>query len=197
LLAIVSRTEITKDAFDHVLSWLHHDREEAGRRYERIRASLIKIFVWRGCSDAEDLADETINRVTKKISELAPIYTGDPALYFYGVAKNLFREVERTQRLKNPLSTLKDEPTYVPSIDILIEKETEDLLYMAQRECLEKLPERERKLILEYYDIRGADSFERRKELAKKFGMSVNTLRVRMHRIRVMLERCIKDRLEG
>jgi hypothetical protein len=58
---------------------------------------LIKIFVCRGCANAEELADETINRVVSKVQEIITNWQGDPALYFYKVAQNIYREWWRTK----------------------------------------------------------------------------------------------------
>src|SRR5687767_11901471 len=95
----MSRPSILKqEDFDKLLAWLHRDREQAGQKYEAIRESLIKIFSWRGYDDAEDLADEVINRVAAKTQWLAENYVGDPALYFYGVAKKILLERERREQ---------------------------------------------------------------------------------------------------
>ena len=73
---------------------MHPDRDQAGQKYEDIRRRLIRIFIHRGCITAEDLADETINRVARKVREVRDNYNpgDDPALYFYGVARNVYRE---------------------------------------------------------------------------------------------------------
>jgi len=81
-----------------MLDWLDTDRERAGSKYEAIRLRLIKIFTCRGCQAAEELADETINRVIARIVEIANGYQGDPALYFYGVAQKVFLEDARKSR---------------------------------------------------------------------------------------------------
>src|SRR4051794_16211659 len=86
---------ITQESFDRLLEWLDADRERAGYRYEAIRRRLITIFTCRGCREAEALADETINRVTIKLPEIADAYVGDPALYFYGVAQKVHLEYLR------------------------------------------------------------------------------------------------------
>jgi hypothetical protein len=78
--------------FDKLLGWLDSDRDLAGEKYEAIRRGLIKMFVRRGCPTAEELADETIDKVCQKLVEIADNYIGDPALFFYGVAKNIYRE---------------------------------------------------------------------------------------------------------
>src|SRR5207244_12800629 len=49
----------------------------------------------RGCMAAEDLADETINRVAARIGNVARDYEGDPASYFYGVCQNVHFEYLR------------------------------------------------------------------------------------------------------
>jgi hypothetical protein len=82
---------LTQEAFDKLLSWLHPDREEAGRRYEDIRCKLIRYFLSRGLSEAEEFADETINRVAQKIDVITKEFTGDPVYYFYGVARSVLR----------------------------------------------------------------------------------------------------------
>ncbi len=85
--------------FDALLSWLDPDRERAGEKYETIRQGLIKMFSWKRASDPEGLADETINRVTRKVAAIREGYVGDPRLYFYGVAKRvLLEEVRRSSR---------------------------------------------------------------------------------------------------
>ena len=61
---------LSQEAFDALLKWLDSDREQAAMKYEEIRKRLIKIFTGRDCVEAEDLADETINRVVSKLDEL-------------------------------------------------------------------------------------------------------------------------------
>jgi len=61
-----ARWSLTQEAFDRLLQWLDQDRDEAGLKYESIRSKLIRIFKRYGWTTAEDLADESINRVTQK-----------------------------------------------------------------------------------------------------------------------------------
>ena len=65
---------LTKEAFDALLEWLDPNRDIAAQKYETIRTRLIKIFSCRGCLEAEDLADETINRVTNKLPEICETF---------------------------------------------------------------------------------------------------------------------------
>jgi len=95
---------ITQEGFNTLLSWLDRNRETAGQKYEKIRRRLIRIFYGRGCFEAEELADETINRVIRKLPQLLDDYAGEPALYFYGVANNIYQEWLRKQK-KNQKSS--------------------------------------------------------------------------------------------
>src|SRR5438105_3823358 len=83
---------LTQIDFDSLLDWLDSSREKAGEKYEMIRGGLIDIFHYRGCTGPEDLADVTINRVAKKVHKIRNSYAGDPARYFYGVAKKVYLE---------------------------------------------------------------------------------------------------------
>jgi chemotaxis regulatin CheY-phosphate phosphatase CheZ len=73
---------INQDNFNKLLNWLGATSQEGAEEYEHIRRVLIKIFLARGFSDAEDLTDETIDRVASKIDEIEAVYTGRKILYF-------------------------------------------------------------------------------------------------------------------
>jgi dihydroneopterin aldolase len=62
--------ELSQETFDALLAWLDSDRDQAAMKYEKIRRALIKIFTGRACVEPEDLADETINRVARKLKEI-------------------------------------------------------------------------------------------------------------------------------
>src|SRR5829696_6063126 len=93
---------ITQAQFNFLLSWLDPDPSRAGEKYEAIRRKLITFFTARRCLQAEELADETINRVALKAHEVAPGYVGNPSLYFYGVARKVFHEWARVERTPPP-----------------------------------------------------------------------------------------------
>ncbi len=183
------RRALTKEEFDILLSWLGSDAERAGKKYEEIRQSLIKIFTWRGCNEAEDLADETINRVAKKLRDIVDSYTGDPALYFYGVAKNLLREQRRRTPLHTPITA-----SSIPAATTQRPDETTDdpeLPYKCMNDCIEQLKPKDRELFLCYYSSERRPK-NYRKELAGQMGMTSNALRVKIKRIRNQLQKCIK-----
>jgi len=86
---------LTRESFDILLAQLDPDRERAGERYEAIRRKLVRLFEWRGCAAPEDLADETINRVARRLAEGVELRSADPYGYFCGVAHLLYKEVLR------------------------------------------------------------------------------------------------------
>jgi RNA polymerase sigma factor (sigma-70 family) len=169
---------LTQDAFDKFLAWLNPNRDQAAKKYEEVRRKLIKIFTCRGCSEAEDLADETINRVTRKVQEIMDSYAGDPALYFYGVARNVHLEYVR----KSP------PPLPMPEADTPQQKEQ---AYQCLDTCLERFSEQNRRLVLEYYKDERREKIDHRKKLAEQLGIAPNALRIRMHRIRTSLQNCV------
>jgi len=184
------RWTLTKESFDTLLTWLDPDRELAGRKYEDIRHSLVKIFTWRGVHDAEGLADETINRVAEKIQELKADYLGDPALYFYGVAKKLLLEYSRTVQQQVPLPEELAAPS-LPTDAPDAESATSERMLECLEACLEELSTENREILVSYYSKERQAKIDFRKELAEELGVSVNHLRVRVHRIRASLHECI------
>lgn len=171
----------TQEAFDSLLNWLDPDRERAGLRYETIRLRLIKIFACRGCREAEELADESINRVTSKVVELVKTYQGDPSLYFYGVAHKLHLEYSRASRVKPEL------PLTSPPV------EADAGAYECLDECMDNLPSETRELVLRYYQEDKQAKIDDRKQLAWELGIGINALRIRAHRIRIRLQKCVED----
>src|SRR5262245_10094206 len=93
---------LSQESFDALLNWLDPDRERAGHRYEEIRQRLIKIFTGRGCHEPDQLADETINRVTTRLNDIKEEFTGEPARYFYAVANRVHMEYLRVKPPQPP-----------------------------------------------------------------------------------------------
>lgn len=170
--------DLTQDQFDDLLAWLDPDRDAAGEKYEHIRRALIKIFISNGCCLPEDLADEAINRVARKLSQIRDTYEGDPALYFYGVAKKMVHEQHRRPAAPPP------PPTWSSDEDI-------DPEYECLERCLEELTAQNRELVLQYYQEEKKAKIDNRRKLADKLGIAINALRIRAHRIRNSLELCV------
>jgi RNA polymerase sigma factor (sigma-70 family) len=186
---------VTQQAFDDLLDWLDADRDSAASKYESIRVRLIKIFTCRGCFEADDLADETINRVTAKLSEIAESYSGDPALYFYGVAQKVHLEYLRRRSPVQQSSQIGRIPSSQNNWDSEAADEVERE-YSCLEQCMDHLSPQNRQLVLTYYQEEKRAKIDHRKQLAEQLGIAVNALRIRVHRIRLQLQQCVQSCLE-
>jgi DNA-directed RNA polymerase specialized sigma24 family protein len=180
LLSVKGDYLLSQEAFDKLLAWLGPDRDSAGKKYEEIRLKLIKIFTRRGCLIAEELADETMDRVCLKAPRIADTYSGDPALYFYGVAQKVFLEYVKKRPAPLPLP-----PAPAP--------EENEQSFACLHSCMEQLDPPSREFILEYYKHEKKAKIDHRRLLAERSGIALNTLRMRAHRIKETLQKCVRE----
>ena len=185
-------SSIPPESFDEILAWLNPDRDVAGSIYVQLRDDLSKVFTWNRCPDPEGLTDEVFDRVAKKVHHLRDSYVGDPKLYFYGVARNLIKEIPK--KVKMQMSLQGTEPASDPRSEL--EQETAIMREDCLRSCLQRLSEAKRELILAYYAKDKQAKIDHRTEMAQRLGISVETLRVKAYRIRSTLEQCIERCLE-
>ena len=178
---------LTREGLEALLAHLGPDREEAGQRYEEIRRRLVRLFEWRGCSSPEDLTDETINRVARRMAEGIELRSTDPYGYFCGVAHLVYKEILR--RSARERMAFESDP-WPPQPD---EEPADDERLDALRQCLEKVPSDQRQLVLDYHG--GKDNIRNRKILSERLDIPMNALRIRVHRIRRKLEDCVRERL--
>lgn len=180
---------VPPESFDEILAWFNPDREMAAAMYVQLRHDLAKTFRWRQCSDPEGMTDEVFDRVARKIRDVRPTYTGDPRLYFRAVANNLVKE--NFKKIKTQIALEDVDLTNQISEADAEDAEIEECLHV----CLQELSSDKRELILAYYAKEKQAKIDHRRELAERFGISVETLRVRTHRICLSLETCIERRL--
>ena len=180
---------MTPENFDELLAWLGTDRtgivdrNRGAIKYEEIRSRIIKIYRNRGCHYAEEIADETVNRVCKKVKELKSKYEGNPAHFFYAVAKKVYLEF-----LKAPPRVLPppppDDPQEVERRHACLDK------------CLDELKPESKELILRFYEGEKREKIDNRKRLARLLGIDSKALSLRALRIRRELRQCMRRCLE-
>jgi DNA-directed RNA polymerase specialized sigma24 family protein len=186
-----TKWSLTPDAFEKLLDALSKDREEAGVQYELVRRKLVRFFEWRDIEPPDYYADETMNRVARRIAEAQVIENIHS--YFYGVARMVYMEAlkekaQGTVPLDEAPQTLQQkhpEPN---------EPEPRVLCF---DQCLDSLPAENRRLIVGYYQEERRAKIELRQELADSLQIPLNALRIRAHRIRVRLEQCITQCLKA
>jgi|SRR5215471_2631858 len=171
---------ITQEAFDRLLSWLDPDRTRAGERYESIRRKLVLIFASRGFPFPEDMADECINRVIQKLPEIMGDYAGAPEFYFVGVSRNIIHEWLRKQQ-----------PIELPVLPPISPEREKNLACLDH--CLAQLSAISREIAIEYYQHNKRAKIDHRAALARRLGLACGTLRLRAHRIRQTLEKCVVE----
>lgn len=189
-MALSSPAGLTQHAFDLLLARLHPERERAGEKYEAVRSRLVKFFDYRGCTAADQAADETINRVARRLEGGETIRSEDASSYFLGVARNVLREYwarpeggwRALAEVAPVLAVPADEPDG-----------RDDERWRCLERCLDSLPAGQRELVLEYYEWGRRQRIGSRQDLCRRLGLSLNALRIRAHRIRAALERCVRD----
>lgn len=174
--------DITQAQFDSLLVWLNPDRELAGRKYKTIHSGLVRIFACKGLNNAEDLADETINRVMLRLSNIQKSYQGEPAYYFHGVAKNIIRECRRRKEFTTGIVDVRVDP----KLDTFEEHNCLD-------HCLDHLSDSKRNLILDYYLYDGHNKIEHHRHMARQLKITIGAIRNRAFQIRLSLQNSMRQ----
>lgn len=186
------RWEPGEAAFQQLLTWLDQGNDSQGERYLDIRDRLVHYFARRSSLAPDDLADETLNRVARRLEENGSIDDIVPARYCYIVAKFVWLESLR-QRDRQPGIAWGDDydadPLPMPTDDTAEER---DRTSACLERCLESRPPSERELILDYYRTDSGNARAQRKQLAERLGLTANSLALRACRIRSRLESCVR-----
>jgi RNA polymerase sigma factor (sigma-70 family) len=190
----VAGASLTREGLEALLAYLDSERDRAGEKYEKIRRRLVKLFECRGILLPEDLADETMDRVARRLAAGEQIHAAEPAAYFYGVARNVLREQWAQQRERLPVP---ERMASEPATEAEGGPQDAESRAACLGKCLSTLPAETRRLVVEYYrQGGGARKIAGRKDLAAKMGISISTLWVRAHRARTRLERCVRECLD-
>lgn len=175
------KKEVTPEKFAGFLEWLNPDPDLAGEEYERLRFRLCTFFSQRGSNRADELADETINRVILKSSEEQ---IENKIAYFYGVAKNVFRESLRKERTHLDI----DEVT-------IAAKAPEEQSFSGEclDKCLAKLPADSRELLLDYFSEAKQAKITLHRRISESLDMTQTALRMRVMRTKQKLKICVQE----
>jgi len=177
---------LTQEAFDKLLLALGGDRDTGSQKYLEIRTNLTRFFEWRGCSFPEDHADETFNRIAKKVAEGEEIL--NPSGYAMGVARLLLLEIIKSrQREQSALTEISN------TDEVYVDSDDDESRLTCLRNCLQTLSPDNRELILEYYQGEKSEKIQNRKKLLEKLRIPVNTLRMRALRLRERLQGCVEE----
>lgn len=176
---IQTKKEVTPESFARFLNWLNPDRDRASEAYEQLHYSLSTYFARRRCIYADELVDETINRVIVKIDEPIENRRG----YCFGVARNVFRESLRKERSQVAL----DDVTLAAP-----QAEEESFSHDCLDKCLERLSPDSRDLLLEYFSGPKTQKIEIRQRISRTLRTTQTALRMRIARLKKNVTDCVK-----
>ena len=185
---------LTEIAFTRLLTWLDDGVDSGGETYLEMRRRLVAYFDRRNRRAPDALADETLNRIGRTLEQSGSIATRPPGRYCYVVAKFVLLEDIRRERRHVPL----DDARQADGIAWRTSSDEQDVAVAQEQRlecldrCLRKLKPEQRELIVEYYGDARRQRIERRRDLAARFGITMNALAIRAWRIRAALETCVR-----
>ena len=177
---------LTAENFSKLLVCLDANREQAGEKYEELRRTLIRFFEWRGSAFPEEHADETLNRLAKKIDD--GVVINNLGRYCHEIGRLVFLEALKSNDSRRASLEEINLKVAAETTDEAMEKE---IRLACLDDCLGVLSENTRELIVEYYRDAKRDRIDRRKALAKRLGLNREALANRAQRLRDKLEECV------
>jgi DNA-directed RNA polymerase specialized sigma24 family protein len=172
-----------------LLAKLDADPHHAGKIYEELRRRLILFFCLRRPSEAEDLADEVLDRVARRLAEGVEIQKVE--FYIVGVARFVLRERDAASRREERAH---EDIAHVQrgQMAVVVSEPSSEAHVVALGNCLERLQDAERSMILTYYGADGSERMRVRQKLAQQLHISLNALHNRALRLRNQLEHCVE-----
>ncbi len=183
---------LTTEALHKFLRWLDTSGDSEGETYLEMRRRLVAYFDRKNCAAPDELADETINRVARWLTDGGAVETHTPAKYCYTTARFVFLEHLRTRTKEQQFRTEKrmETATERENPDF---REREERMRTCLEGCASRLAPKNKELILRYYSGRQREKIDDRRAQARELGMTANALAIRACRIRDQLELCVRE----
>lgn len=187
--------DLTPSVFRRLLEWLDEGSDSGGQKYLEMRLRLVAYFDRKDCLAPDELADETLNRVSRRLEEEGAIESESPAKYCYIVARFVFMEyLRRAEKKSVPIDdallqrNVNDFLQHTPDDD----KEIKEVMFNCLERCLGDLELANRDIIIRYYVGEERVKIENRRALAAGLEITMNALAIRACRIRDKLESCVR-----
>jgi RNA polymerase sigma factor (sigma-70 family) len=182
---------LKQEEFDGLLALFSENREEAGMIYEQLRNSLVRYFETRDCRDSDMLADETLSRVALKAHTFDPSRHTRPSSFVFGFASKILLEYSRDpQKMRITYDRWVQSSLYVTAEPEDSDNDAENTFCL--QKCLGEMSAEDRELIVAYYNKERQEKIASRKLMAEKLGIKMETLHMRVHRLRESLKKCMK-----
>jgi DNA-directed RNA polymerase specialized sigma24 family protein len=183
------RSVLTADQFDALLYRLAPDRDAAAAAYVQLRRRLVSVFAYRACANPEELADEAMDRLARKLLE-GPQSISNPQGLLFAMAWKIMQESFRQPRSVDLPDEWEKTETYQPPPP---PEEDDGRGQDCLESCLGWLTDGDRSVILAYFEHEKRAKISHRMEIAKELGISANALRLKVHRIIVQLRTCVTE----
>jgi DNA-directed RNA polymerase specialized sigma24 family protein len=191
-----SEWSLTPEAFKGLLDWLDEGTSSDGRKYLEMRRRLAAYFDRKNCPTPDELADETLNRVARRLEEEGALEGDAPARYCYIVARFVFmehlRERQKDDALSNDLRQRSRAEAHTAP-EFADEQKVREQLLRCLEQCLSKLEAASSEIIARYYAGKARVKIDNRRALAEELGITLNALSIRACRIRDKLEACVRE----
>lgn len=190
--------------FELLLTWLGGDSERGADAYLEFHQRITALFMnWQSCAP-EDLADETLSRLAHQLADGKEIKRASRSPYVHGIAKNIRREHWRRcedckrQRVRREDgrndegdSDLVGSQSVIGSLGDSEDTDEKERMLKCLDECLDKMSEEERLILMEYYSEDKTRKIVTRDRIAGRLGVTSGALRQRIWKLRTPLRDCV------
>ncbi len=183
------KRDANSDDFMRLLARFDANPESAWQQYGKLRLKLVAYFESFGHhAEAAELADETLDRISKKPDD----YTiDDLPILALGFARNIRKEISKkatkTIHPTTPDGWRVEEANPEDSIIDKIDRERRTECFL---KCMRGLIPDERSMIFRYYPSEPCNLEQLRRGFADELGISTGTLSKRTARLRSKIEGC-------
>lgn len=182
---------LSEKDLDTFLVTLDDNRGIAAEKYIGVRERLERFFEWRGLENSEELTDIVFDRVVKKIIDGEKIENAEA--YCVSVAKFVLLEGRRENFKTTELNEDSSQASFEQDTVDERESKLKDIQFTCLDKCLSELPVDKRELLVGYFDTDQKTMISTRKNLANEVGINLNSLRIRISRLKTKLEKCVKE----
>lgn len=187
---------LTPHIFQRLLSWLDEGIDSDGQKYLEMQRRLVAYFDRKNLSNFEELADETLNRVARRLEEEGAIESDTPAKYCYVVARFVLMEhVRGTHKDKLMVESISRQQAVqnVAERHADDERELKEKMLNCLENCTLQLDPTNHMIITGYYVGKERLKIENRRALAASLEITMNALSIRACRLRDKLEACVRQ----
>ena len=166
------RVDADQDSLQRLLNWLDGGADSDGHAYVEMRRRLRDYFARKNCRTPDDLADETLTRVARRLEEEGIARAETPARYCYIVARFVFLEHLRETKAHrtSPTRRATSRRTRPPRQQRTRAEAagTRESCLACLEKCLQELDPLNRRIITRYYIGSERVKIDNRRELADK-----------------------------